>query len=198
MKKIIPLVALIASMGLNAQLLVDDFKTGNLSNIMFNSGENDPLFQNGNSIVGNRRKIHAKINQNPFDQNIQVSIKNGILAISAAYDTRGTVYMGYGQNKNGNTPLNLDVSSYKNLNIAFEAKGTVNGIYVSLFTGTSRGVFSSHVQARESDFVFKVPLSKIKKVGEKYTLKDIDHIRFQFDSRSKTGCNMAIKKIWFE
>jgi hypothetical protein len=156
------------------------------------------MFQMGNGIVGKTRRIHAKVNQNPYAQNFQVSVKQGGLVITAAYDTRGTVYVGYGHDKNGNKPLNLDISTHKNLKIEFAAKSTVNGMYVSLFTGTSRGVYSDHVPAREGTFVFTVPLSKIKKVGPNYSLKDIDHIRFQFDSRSKTGCNMAINKIWFE
>ena len=198
MKTIITTLILMATMGLSAQLVVDDFKTGNFNNVIFKTGESERIFQTGNGVVGKTRRIHAKVNQNPYGQNFQVIVKKGALVITAAYDTRGTVYVGYGHDKNGNQPLNLDVSKYKNLKIEFAAKSTVNGMYVSLFTGTSRGVFSDHVQAREGTFVFTVPLSKIKKVGPNYTLKDIDHIRFQFDSRSKTGCNMAIEKIWFD
>ena len=82
--------------------------------------------------------------------------------------------------------------------LEFAAKSTINGIYVMLFTGTSRAVFGKHVPAREGPFVFTIPLSELKKVGPDYTLTDIDQIRFQFDSRSKTGCSMAIDKIWFE
>ena len=185
-------------MSLNAQLVIDDFKTGSFNNITFTTGESEQLFQTGHGIIGKTRRIHAKINQNPFEQNFQVAVKQGLFVMTAAYDTRGTTYVGYGHGKKGSQPLNLNVSKYKNLKIEFAGKSTVNGIYISLFTGTSRGVYSSHVPAREGTFVFTVPLSNIKKVGPNYTLKDIDHIHFQFDSRSKTGCNMAISKIWFE
>jgi len=198
MKTIVATFILMTAMGMNAQLVVDDFKTGNFNNVTFDSGESEPIFQTGNGIIKKNRRIHAKINQNPYGQNFQVIVKKGALVITAAYDTRGTVYVGYGHDKNGNQPMNLDVSKYKNLKIEFAAKSTPNGMYVSLFTGTSRGVFSDHVQAREGNFIFTIPLSKIRKIGPNYTLKDIDHIRFQFDSRSKTGCNMAISKIWFE
>lgn len=198
MKKIITALLLITTIGLNAQLVVDDFKTGTFNNTTFKSGESQHIFQTGNGIIGKTRRVHAKINQNPYDQNFQVTVNQGAMVMTAAYDTRGTVYVGYGHDKNGNQPMNLNVSKYKNLKIEFVGKSTVNGMYVSLFTGTSRGVYSSHVPAREGKFVFTVPLTDIKKVGPNYTLKDIDHIRLQFDSRSKTGCNMAINKIWFE
>ncbi len=198
MKKIITFLVLLLTLGANAQLLIDDFKTGSLSNINFDIGETNPLFQTGNAILGKTRRIHAKVNQNPFNQSIQLSIKNGLMAMTAAYDTRGTIYVGYGHDKNGNKPLNLDLGKYKFLKIEFAAKSTINGIYVTLFTGTSRAVYSKHVPAREGPMVFTIPFSEIKKIGEKFTFKDIDHIRFQFDSRSKTGCSMAIDKIWFQ
>ncbi len=201
MKNLIATIAFLVlgvTINLNAQLLVDDFSTGPFAKKAFDIGTSTHFFQNGTGIIGKDRRIYTKVNQNPYNQDIQVTVKKGFLVISAAYDTRGTVYVGYGHNKKGLVPMNKDVSKYKTLKIKFAAKSTINGIYVSLFTGTSRGVFSSHVQAREGEFTFPIPLRSIKKIGPNYTLSDIDYIRFQFDSRSKTGCNMAIDKIWFE
>jgi len=198
MKNLFTILVLTLTVSLNAQLVVDDFTTGTIEKLSFKDATNKKQIQSGSGIIGKMRQISAKLNQNPFGQNMQLSIKDGLLVMTYAYDTRGTTYINYGVDKNGNAPMNLDVNEYKTLKIKFAAKSTVNGIYVSLFTGTSRGVFSKHVPAREGEFIFEIPLIEIKKIGEKYHLKDIDYIRFQFDSRSKTGCNMAIDKIWFE
>ncbi len=199
MKKILVLGFLVLSVSLNAQLVVDDFKSGDLTNKTMGLGESDFMYQTGNSIIGKTRQIRAKVNQNPFNQNFQVAVKNGKIVISAAYDTRGTVYLGYGKDSNNKAaPMNLDLSSYKNLKIEYDGKSTVNGIFIALFTGTSRATYGKHVEAKEGKIVFTIPLKDFEKISPKYTLKDIDFIRFQFDSRSKTGCNMAINKIWFE
>ena len=200
MKNLITTITLFALfiMSVNAQLVIDDFTTGEIEKLTFKDRVGERFLQTGENIIGKVRQISSKLNQNPFGQNMQLSIKDGLLVMTYAYDTRGTTYVNYGVDKNGNAPLNLELSKYKTLKIKFSAKSTVNGIYVSLFTGTSRGVFSKHIPAREGEFTFEIPLNEIKKIGEKYNLKDIDYIRLQFDSRSKTGCNMAIDKIWFE
>lgn len=198
MKIISTILLLLLFIQANAQLIVDDFSTGTMDRTVFNTGESDALYQTGNTILGKTRHIYGKVSQNPYEQSIQLNIKGGHLIITSAYNTRGTIYINYGHDKNGLAPLNQDLISYKNLKIEFDAKSTVNGIYISLFTGTSRGVYSSQIQAKEGLFTFSIPLSDIKKIGPTYTLSKIDYIRFQFDSRSKTGCSMAINKIWFE
>lgn len=199
MKKVITIICITMAFYMNAQLIVDDFTTGNLNNTIFDLGESGALFQTGNSIIGKSRRIHVNVRKNPFEQDIKVAVKSNLLAISASYDTRGTVYVGYGKDKTDRAaPMNLNLSKYKSLKIEFEGKSTINGIYVSMFTGTSRAVYSKHVAAREGVLVFTIPLKDFEKIGANYTIKDIDQIRFQFDSRSKTGCNMAINKIWFE
>lgn len=198
MKKHILLVVFLMAFKLNAQLIIDDFTTGSIDKLTFVDRNEDPQLQKGNNIIGNFRSVYAKITQNPYGQNMQLSIGNGLMVMSYAYDTRGTTFVNYGVNKSGNAPLNLELSKYKFLKVAFEAKSTVNGIYVALFTGNTRATYSKHVQAREGKFTISIPFSEIKPVGDKFTFKDVDFIRLQFDSRSKTGCNMAIKKIWFE
>lgn len=188
----------------NAQLIIDDFTTGELEKVTVVDRSAQRFLQSGSRIIkGNKeaighREVFSKLTQNPFAHNAQLSIKNSLLAMSFAYDTRGVVYVNYGVDKNGIFPLNLNVSKYKSIKIEFEAKSTINGIHLNLFTGTTYAAYGKHVQAREGTFVFTIPFSEIKATGEKFTFSDIDYIRFQFDSRSKTGCNMAINKIWFE
>ena len=198
MRTFITIVLITYSLHLNAQLIVDDFTTGTVNNLSFTEGNEGRKLQKGENIVGNFRQVFAKLNQNPYGQDMQLSIKNDLLVMSYAYDTRGTTHVNYGVNKSGNAPLNLDLSKYKELKVEFEAKSTVNGFYVALFTGTTRATYSQHVEAREGKITISIPFSKIKAVGDKFTFEDIDFMRFQFDSRSKTGCNMAINKIWFK
>ncbi|APQ17596.1 hypothetical protein [Maribacter hydrothermalis] len=198
MKKLITLIVLTVSMTINAQLLIDDFTTGEISNLIFTDMSESRKLQTGDHIIGQNRQVFAKLNQNPFGHNMQLSVEKGILVMSYGYDTRGTTYINYGVNKDGNAPLNIDASNYKSLKVEFEAKSTVNGINLNLFTNHGYAAYGKHVPAREGKFVFTIPFTEIKPKGEGFTFSDIDYIRLQFDSRSKTGCNLAISKIWFE
>ena len=185
-----------------AHLIVDNFSDGQIDKLTFEDATVERFVQSGNTtnIIGGFRQIFAKVNQNPFQHNLQLSIKNDLLAMTYGYDTRGTTYLNYGVDEHGLAPLNRNLSKYNYLKVAFDAKSTVNGFYVALFTGTTRATYSTHVEAREGTIVLSIPLSEIEAnaVGEDFTFSDIDCLRFQFDSRSKTGCNMAINKIWFE
>ena len=198
MKNILTIICFILAINTSAQLIVDDFTTGEIQKLEYKDNSGKRTLLQGEKIIGQYRQVFSKVNQNPYEQDMQLSIKDGELVMSYAYDTSGTTYVNYGVNKDGNAPLNLDVSKYKALKIAFEAKSTKNGIYISLFTGNTRATYSKHVQAREGKFMVTVPFTEIKPIGEKFTFSDIDYIRLQFDSRSKTGCNMGISKIWFE
>ncbi|WP_282178943.1 hypothetical protein [Maribacter stanieri] len=198
MRIVLPLIAIIITNVMHAQLVIDDFTTGEVDNLIFTDMKDQRKIQSGKNIIGSYRQIYAKLNQNPHKQNMNLSIKKGLLIMSYTYDTRGTTYVNYGINNSGNAPLNLDLSKYKSLKVEFEAKSTVNGINLNLFTNTTYAAYGKHVPAREGKFVFTIPFSEIKPTGDDFTFSDIDFIRLQFDSRSKTGCNMAISKIWFE
>lgn len=198
MKTYITLLLLLVTYTINAQLVVDDFTTGELDKITTIDRTEDRKLQTGNNIIGNYREVFSKVNQNFYGQDMQLTIKKGLLVISYSYDTRGTTYVNYGVDKNGNAPLNLNLNKYKSLKIEFEAKSTINGINLNMFTGTTYAAYGKHVPAREGKFVFTIPFNEIKPTGDDFTFSDIDYIRLQFDSRSKTGCNMAINKIWFE
>lgn len=198
MKTIITILTITFSLNINAQLIVDDFSTGEIDKLIFVDRNDNKKLQSGKNIIGNYRQVNTKLSQNIYGQNMVLSIKKGLLIMSYSYDTKGTTYVNYGVNKSGNAPLNLDVSKYKSLKIEFDAKSTVNGINLSLFTENVRATYGKHVPAREGKFVFTIPFSEIKPVGKEFTFSDVDYIRLQFDSRSKTGCNMAISKIWFQ
>jgi len=198
MRIVLPLIAIIITNVMHAQLVIDDFTTGEVDNLIFTDMKDQRKIQSGKNIIGSYRQIYAKLNQNPHKQNMNLSIKKGLLIMSYTYDTRGTTYVNYGIDNSGNAPLNLDLSKYKSLKVEFDAKSTINGINLNLFTNNTYAAYGKHVPAREGKFVFTIPFTEIKPTGESFSFSDIDYIRLQFDSRSKTGCNMAISKIWIE
>lgn len=199
MKTCITSVLLVLSITIHAQITVDDFTTGNFSKKTFHSGESEKFYQSGKNIIGKIRRVHVKVGENPYGHSPQLtSSKDGLMVYSAGYDVNSTLYLAYGYSKDGLQPLNLNLKKYSVLKIEFAAKSAKSGMYVTLFTNSDRGVYSNHVPEREGKMTFTIPLSEIRKIGKKFTLSDIDHIIFQFDSRSKTGCNFAIHKISFE
>ncbi|GMN07820.1 hypothetical protein MTsPCn5_32090 [Croceitalea sp. MTPC5] len=183
----------------NAQLVVDDFETGNLEPTIVTTETTNIHVQKGNTIIGKTRSIWINPHENRFGQYFQTTITEGLWVVTTPYDTKGTFYLAYGKNtKVATTPLRLDLSQHTHLHIQFEAKSTVNGLYAIFFAGSSRATYGKQLPASESAFIVTIPLSDFKKIGPNYRLSQIDGIRFQFDSRSKTGCSMAIDKIWFE
>ena len=198
MKSVLIISALFLTTSMYGQLVVDDFSQGRLATTTLQSGESEILYQSGSAILGKKRRVQAKVRQNPMKHGIRYSVNDGLFGMSAGFDTRGTVFLSYGKDGNGNPPLNQDISKYRNMKISFDGQSTANGIYVALFTGTSRSVYKQSVKEREGRFELTIPLSDFKKVGESFTFTDVDSIRMQFDARNKTGCNLAVDKIWFE
>ena len=199
MKQLFFFISTFIYISTNAQLIIDDFSTGELKAQSFTKKDNGKLYQQGNNIVKKSRMLIPIAGANPYNQAMQLTIKNGEMVISYPYGTRGsTLQVGYGYTPIGTKPMNLDTSKYKRLRIAFAAKSTINGLNITFFGTEGRAAYSNHIPAREGPFVFDVLLKDLKYVYKKFTLSDIDHLFFQFDSRSKTGCNMAIDKIWFE
>ncbi len=198
-KLLIVLVMSITCSGVQAQnLVVDDFNDGMLSTVNVQSGEGAINYQNGRNILGNKRRLQAKVRSNELDHGIQYSVMNDHLGISAGYGARGTLFLSYGKDKSGNAALNSNLSEYQSLNIQLSGPNTSNGLYVALFTGTSRSVYKQTVKEKEGSQKVSIPLEAFKKVGENFSWEDVDSIRIQFDARNTTGCNMAIDKIWFE
>jgi len=199
MKTFITSIWLVFSISIYAQVTIDDYTTGNFETITVPSEESEMLFQKGNNILGKIRRIQIKVGENPYNHAPQLTnSKGGLMVYSAGYDVNSQLRLAYGYTKNGVQPLNLNLKKFNVLKIEFAAKSAKSGMYLTLFTDNDRGVYSNHLPEREGTMTFTIPLNEIRKIGEKFTLSDIDHIRFRFDSRSKTGCNMAINKIWFE
>lgn len=199
MKNQLFLFAILLCYVVNGQIAIDDFTTGTLKSTLITTSDLKVFQQQGNTILGKERRIKIHLDKNPLKQSFQITIGAGVLAVTAPYDTKGTFSLLYGKIAKGDSmPLQLDVSKHSNLYIRFAAKSTVNGFYAMLFSGNTRAVYGKQLPSKEGAFVFTIPLADFKKMGESFKLSQIDGIRFQFDSRSKTGCSMAIEKIWFE
>ncbi len=198
MKQLIVIISIILTYNANAQLVIDDFSQGTFNTQSFTKRDNDQLYKQGSKIAGTIRRINPIVSYNPLGQSLQVNVKNGTLNISFPYDTRGTVQVGYGFTKSGNKPMNLNASKYKKLRIQFAAKSTINGLNITFYGSDGRSGYSKHAIAREGKFIHDIMVNEIKNSYKNFKLSDIDYLLFQFDARSKTGCNMAIDKIWFE
>lgn len=183
---------------ISAQLVVDDFSKGNFNTKIFSNDEAIPFYQSVSNVKGKKRMFKVKVRQNPYEHNIQITLKDGLLVMSSGFDTRGKLFLNYGNGKQGPSPLNLNLENYKYLKVEYEAHSTKNGIYVSLVSKKGRANYSENVSAREGRMILKIPMEDFSPVGENFDIKDVDILRFQFGSSSKTGCNMAISKIWFE
>jgi len=183
---------------INAQV-VDDFKSGDVTPIHFKNANPDPIFQNGNGILGGLRKIEYEVGDNPYHHSAQLSITKDVLVSSVGYGFDTKLWLSYGYTKKGLAPLNLNLKAKKNLVIEFKAKSAATAVYVTFWTGKiDRGALSKPIPSSKGKLVFKLPLSQVRKIGETFSLSRVDHIRIQFESKNSAGCNMAIDKIWFE
>lgn len=200
-RTILSLLLLFSALNVNivsAQLVIDDFSKGEFDTKIFSNDEAIPFYQSVSNVKGGKRMFKVIVRQNPFDHNIQITLKDGLLVMSSGFDTKGKLFLNYGTGKQQPSPLKLNLEGYKYLKVEYEAHSTKNGIYVALFSKKGRATYSENVAAREGRMVLKIPMEDFNAVGENFDLKNVDILRFQFGSSSKTGCNMAIRKIWFE
>ncbi|WP_178984215.1 hypothetical protein [Winogradskyella helgolandensis] len=93
---------------LNAQLVIDDFTAGTNEGLIFDESTTTTtttttinFVQIGENILGGASQVSSKINQNPYGQNMNLCIQNGLLDMTYAYDTNGSTYVNYSVNKNG-------------------------------------------------------------------------------------------------
>lgn len=201
MKSIFIISILLCSIAVCGQPIIDDFSQGSMSLQTHSSLSSEAQwFQSGSSrsLVGGNRSLKLKLSGNTDQQEVQVSVKNNKLIGSFGYNVRGVLFVNYGTSPKGNQPLNLNLSSYTNLKIEFEAKASKTNFHVGLFTNSDRAVWSQHVEKREGVITVTIPLKSLKVIGPNFTLKDVDYIRFQFNSASIIGNNFAVKKIWVD
>lgn len=201
MKPIFIVTLLLCSIAVNAQKTIDDFSQGTMSLKTHSSLSSEAQwFQSGSEsgLVGGNRNLKLKLSGNSDQQEVQVSVKNKKLIGSFGYNVRGVLFVNYGTTAKGNRPLNLDLSTYNNLKIEFEAKSSKTNFHVALFTNSDRAVWKQHVEKREGKITVTIPLKSLRVIGKDFSLKDVDYMRFQFNSASIVGNNFAVNRIWVD
>lgn len=198
MKTLFTTTLLIWTLCLNAQLIIDDFSTGELTSRSFSATDSE-FAQSGDNIAGKKRTLLLHISRSEDNQEVQVAIKKNKLVASFGYNARGVLKVNYGSTAASNPkPLNLNVSPYKNLIVEFEGMNSQSGFHVTLSTHRDRAFWRDNIKERKGNYILTIPLVEFKKVGKNFTFKDIDTIKFQFNSNLITGHNFAIKKILFK
>jgi len=208
MKTIVLSLSLFLAGIVNAQLVLDDFTTGLVSQKQHSELNEMKFTQTGPRIINDQRDFIVKIKKNDDKQLVLSKIHKGRMVISIGYNITGVIELRYGYDRS--KPLNQDLSAYRFLNIAYEAKSNFGRVYTSMFSngpnrafwrgGGNREIFAG----KERNFVLKIPLSELQKaqdnknVTNTFTIKDVDHIKIQFIAQNKRGLNFAINKIWFE
>ncbi len=217
MKKIIStlVLVLVTLTVTNAQIVLDDFTTGDFSQTnLFTKGEKT-YEQSGSNIINIKRSVILKINENSEAQMLQTKIVKGKLIASLGVGIEGAIGLRYGGNRSDE--LNLNLTKYKNIHIEYETKSNYGRVYVSLFSngpnrafwrggGNTNEVFQGSIATNGSNrpFVLKIPLSEFISAQEnagaenKFTMENVDYFKIQFIAQGKQGLNFSVKKIWIE
>ncbi|MEM8999871.1 MAG: hypothetical protein AAGB24_06370 [Bacteroidota bacterium] len=117
-------MALMAAINTNAQLVIDDFSTGDMNQARSSIGEKE-YHQSGSKILKKKRSLTIKIKENPQKQLFQAKIRKGKLVSSIGYEITGVLELRYGGNRGDAT--DLDLTQYKNIHIAYKGKSNFGG-----------------------------------------------------------------------
>ncbi|MFP2997078.1 hypothetical protein ABN763_14270 [Spongiivirga sp. MCCC 1A20706] len=208
MKTFTLIMALMGSFLTHAQIVVDDFSSGNLSQQQHSALKETKLTQSGSTILNTQRDVITRIKKNDDRQLMLTKIEKGRMVSSIGYNITGVIELRYGYNRK--KPLNLDLSTYKYLNIEYEAKSNFGRVYTSMFSNGPNRAFwrggskTERFEGNQRPFTLKIPLNELQKAQDNsqrnntFTIKDVDHIKIQFIAQNQRGLNFAITKIWFE
>lgn len=215
MKNLIILSCLLLSSLTNAQILWDDFSSGEVTLFTTKKASKEKIEREGKTIIGNKRTILYSVGENPYDQLFQFQVKDGLLISSTGFGTASSMSISYGgMRKNA---LNLDLSKYKTVNISFKGKTNFARVYLNMWSnGPNRGFWrgngkdsspwhgSINAVGHHKEKVIRIPLDQLTKKKAtpespgKFSLTDVDGIKFEFYGYPATGLNYAIDKIWVE
>lgn len=215
MKKILLVLTMVFTININAQITIDDFSSGEMSQTNVIALGEKKYNQTGDGILNTKRSVLLKIKENPEKQVVHTKIIKGKIITSIGYGIKGGVELRYGYDNP--KKLNLDLTKYKNLHIQYEAKSNFGRVYVSLFSngpnrafwrgaGRTTEVYQGSIAPNGSNrpFTLKIPLAEFISAQEnagaenKFTMKDVDFFKIQFICQGKQGLNFAVKKIWIE
>lgn len=198
-----------------AQQVWDDFTTGPLKQITTLQAEKIKIEQPGNNILGGTRYITYNVTENPYQQLFQLAIHKGALISSTGYGTASSVSITYGGNRE--QALNMDLSQYKTIKIAFNGKSNFARVYLNMWSNGAnrafwRGNGENHVPFHgsingmgvNSEKVISIPLDQLTakeataESPSAFDIADVDSVLIEFYGFPATGVNYAIDKIWVE
>jgi len=216
MKKILFLLAIVFSIAFaEAQQVWDDFTTGSLKQITTLQAEKINIEQPGKNILGGTRYITYNVTENPYQQLFQLAIQKGALISSTGFGTASSMSITYGGNRE--RALNMDLSQYKTIKIAFKGKSNFARVYLNMWSNGAnrafwRGNKENHVPFHgsinamgvNSEKVISIPLEQLRakdattESPSAFDIADVDSVLIQFYGFPATGVNYAIDKIWVE
>ncbi|RMB58016.1 hypothetical protein EAX61_10380 [Dokdonia sinensis] len=215
MKNLIILSCLLLSCLTNAQILWDDFSTGEVALFTTKKASKEKIEREGKTIIGNKRTILYNVGENPYDQLFQFQIKDGLLISSTGFGTASSMTVSYGGMRKD--ALNMDLSKYKTVNISFKGKSNFARVYLNMWTngpnrafwrGNGKDLTPFHGSINDAGHhkgkVITMELSHFTKKQPsdgspgKFEMSDVDGIKFEFYGYPSTGLNYAIDKIWVE
>lgn len=169
----------------NAQLVIDDFSTGNYSKTI--TSGSDLAFQSG-TMVGGDRFAETIVESNPLGLEIQTDILGGTYSVSSQPQMDGMGKVGYGYAASGsgvtNDDLNLDLSSLNAFRINVLSSDQPGSLMVTVRSSSSNGgVAVSSTTALLGDMVnvphsIDVDFSSFAGID----FSDIDQMEFKFDT----------------
>ena len=192
----------------HAQKLWDDFSAAAFSPLLSQKKGETKMETKANTVPNGKRHLNFEVVKNPYQQALTACMEDGMLIISSGYGMEALVKIAYGSNKEG---LNVDLSKYRNLKIAFKGKSNFARVYVNMWSnGPNRAYWYGDKNRLEPFYgsiapnavnkgkVITIPLNGMALANGKFSLDDVDIVQFQFLGFEATGVNYAIDKIWFE
>lgn len=189
-----------AAQAVEAQLVIDDFKTGSYNVNLKN--ETVKAYQTGSGIIGGTRETSFGVQPlGGFNEPSRLHIRqNGPLILSAAYRSSWSIYLLYGVDASGQAnPLNLDLSVYNKIRLKFDGADLDISDAVQLIDWNgNRASLTKAISAESSGGAFFVdyPLDEFVGVPGPIDLQHIDSIFVLLQAGTATGANdFALKSI---
>jgi len=203
--KILTTIILVAAVtagaeSVRAQLLIDDFKTGEYNVSL----KNDTVvaYQTGIGIIGGTRQTSFGVQPLAgFEEPSSLHIRpNGPLILSAAYRSSWSIYLLYGVNADGQAnPLNRNLSSYSKIRLNFHGADLDISDAVQVFDSHgNRASLTKSISAESAsgEFYVDYPLDEFVGIPGPIDLEHIDSVFILLQAGTATGANdFALKSI---
>lgn len=168
-----------------ANILIDDFNTGNFGRTITSGSSTD--FQMG-SMLGGDRYTQMSIQSNPFGLELQTNINNGAYALSSQSGVNAMGEIGYGFASQGGSViqqnLNQSFAGNNEFKLNFLSSDTPGTVMMSVRSSSSNGgAFASVTKpipgnSVNSSFMTNFAFSEFTGVN----FNDIDQIIVKFDT----------------